>query len=133
MRPLACRISLQISGMRCSKIPNVEGFVIISAATSSVTNSRSLSAASICPCDSGLIFSTRSRLTAVAGLVPWARSRDQDFLPRIALFFQVRANQEQPGHFALRARGGLQRDRVHPGYFKQAFFQQLKNLEAALR
>ena len=41
----------------------------------------------------------------------WIRSMrgiwNQNFLARIALFFQVRANQEQAGEFALCPRGGL--------------------------
>ena len=55
-RACACRMSA-ISAMRSSKMPSVEGLVIISAATSSVTSSRSLST-SIWPCDSDLMFST---------------------------------------------------------------------------
>ena len=43
----------------------------------------------------------RGRIGAVRGI------GDQDFVARIALAFQVRANHQQAGEFALRAGGGL--------------------------
>ena len=53
------------------------------------------------------------------------RVRNQNFPPRIPLLFKVRANQQQSGQLTLRPRGRLQRDRIHPRNFEQAFLQQL--------
>jgi len=61
------------------------------------------------------------------------RIRNQDFLPRISLLLQIRANHQDSGEFAVRARRWLQRDRVHSGDFDQAFAQQLQDLQRALR
>ncbi len=58
---------------------------------------------------------------------------DQNFFTGISLLLQVRADQQQAGHFAMRSGGGLQRDGIHAGDFQQALFEQPQNLEAALR
>ncbi len=58
---------------------------------------------------------------------------DQNFFARIALLLQVRADQQEAGEFALRARGGLQGDGVHAGDFEQALLEKAQDFEAALR
>ena len=59
---------------------------------------------------------------------------DQNFLARASLrVFEVGANQQQAGQFALRARRGLQRAGIHAGNFDEAIQQQLQNFQAALR
>ena len=94
-------------------MPSVEGLVIISAATSGVTSSRSLST-SIWPVRFGLDV-----LDFVAGDHRGGGIRavrgigNQNFLARIALLLEVRADQQQARQFALRARRRLQRDGVH--------------------
>ena len=44
----------------------------------------------------------------------------QNLLARIALRFEKRAHQQDAGEFAMRARGGLQRDGIETGDFAQA-------------
>ena len=58
---------------------------------------------------------------------------NQNFLAGVALFFEVGANQQQAGEFALRARGGLQSDGVHAGDFEEALLQKTQDFQAALR
>ncbi len=48
-------------------------------------------------------------------ICPMRGIRNQYFLAGIPLLFQVRANQQQAGHFAMRPRCGLQRDGIHAG------------------
>ena len=57
---------------------------------------------------------------------------DQDFVARVALAFEIGANHQQAGEFALRAGGGLQRGGVHAGDREQAFLQIVKDAQAAL-
>ena len=58
---------------------------------------------------------------------------NQNLLARISLGLVIRANHQQPGHLAMRARGGLQSDRVHAGDFDQLLAQRLDNLQRTLR
>ena len=59
--------------------------------------------------------------------------RNQNFLARISLVLQIRANHQEAGQFALRARGRLQSGGVHAGDREQALLQIVKNPQAALR
>ena len=67
------------------------------------------------------------------GICAVRRIGNQNLLARIALLFEIGANQQQARQFALRARRRLQRDRVHAGNFQQALFEQPQDLQAALR
>ena len=70
----------------------------------------------------------RGRIGAVRGV------GNQHFLARAPLrIFQIGANQQQSGEFALRSGGGFQRAGIHARDFGQAFQQQFQNLQAALR
>ena len=69
----------------------------------------------------------RSRIRAVR------RIGDENFFARIALRFEISANHQQAGEFALRASDGLESRRVHAGDFEQAFLQIVKDAQAALR
>ena len=72
-------------------------------------------------------------MTAVAGFVPCAESGTKNFLARVPLFFQVGANQQEAGEFALRASGGLQSNYVHARDFEEALLQEAQDFQAALR
>ena len=51
----------------------------------------------------------------------------------MSLRLVIGPHHEQPGHLAVRARRGLQRDRIHAGDFDQAFAQRFQNVQRALR
>ncbi len=58
----------------------------------------------------------------------------QNFFARVSLrVFEVRANEQQAGEFALRARRRFQRARIHARNFDEAILEQLQNFQAALR
>ena len=59
--------------------------------------------------------------------------RNQNFLARRALGLVISAHQQESGQFAMRARGRLQRDRIHAGDFEQAVAQSLHDAQRALR
>ena len=90
---------------------------------------------SIWPRSSERTFSTSyPAITAVAGIGAVRGVRNQNFLARVALrVFQIGANQQQSGQFALRAGGRFERAGVHAGDFGEAIQQQLLNFQAALR
>ena len=69
----------------------------------------------------------RGGIGAVRGI------RDQEFLARIALRFEQRADQQNPGELAVRAGGRLQRDRIHAGDFGENRFERPHYFENALR
>ena len=72
-------------------------------------------------------------MTALAGFVPCAEVGNQtDIAMRFAARFVIRADDEQPGVFALRTGIGLQRNAREAGDFREPVFQLLKkNLIAA--
>ena len=80
--------------MRASKMPSVEGLVIISAATSSVTRSRSFVDVNLAVRFGLDVFDFVAgddgggRIGAVRGI------RDQHFLARIALLFEIGADEQ---------------------------------------
>ena len=58
---------------------------------------------------------------------------NQHLLARIALRLQIRAHQQNAGQLAMRAGGGLQRDRIHAGDFDELLAQHLQDAQRALR
>ena len=60
------------------------------------------------------------------------RVRNQNFLARMSFRLMIRPHQQQPGQFAVRAGGRLQRDRVHAGDFDQAIAERLDDAQRAL-
>ena len=66
------------------------------------------------------------------GIGAVGRIRNQNFAARVAFAFEVGANHQQAGEFALRSGGWLQRDRVHASNREQAFLQIIKDAQAAL-
>ena len=71
--------------------------------------------------------SRRCRIRPMRGI------RRQDALARVALRFQKRAYQQYSCQFAMRARRGLQRNRVEAGDFEQRFFEPRRHFHHALR
>ena len=61
------------------------------------------------------------------------RGDDDAPLVRLAPVGEVRAHEHQPGELALRARGGLERDRVQPADLGEDLLQAPHELERALR
>ena len=59
------------------------------------------------------------------------RIGNQNLLARIAALFEQRANQQDAGELAMRARRGLQRDRVHAGNFGEGRFDRAPSLPSS--
>ena len=72
-------------------------------------------------------------MAAVAGLVPWAESGNQNLLARVAALFEQRADQQDAGELAVRAGRGLEGDRVHAADFGEGRFEGRHDFHAALR
>ena len=124
----------QSCGSPARRRPSVFGLVSISAATSSF----------ICASSAAHIdHAARIRLQILDRVAdhrrrrrirPVRRIRNQHFLARIALSTGgTHATMQESGQFAVRARRGLQRDRVHAGDFDQAFAQRLDDAQRTLR
>ena len=70
---------------------------------------------------------------AVAGLVPCAESGISSFLRGWPLRLEQRADHQDAGELAVRARGRLQRDRVHAGDFGEHLFERRHHFHDSLR
>jgi hypothetical protein len=60
------------------------------------------------------------------------RVGDENFAARIALRFVIGAGEQNASELAMRAGGGLQRDRLHAGDFDERFFQRAQYTECTL-
>ena len=70
----------------------------------------------------------RGRIRAVGGV------RDDDLCPgRIAACKVIRLDEQQAGKLAVRACGGLERERVHTGHFAKQLSRFIQQLQRALR
>ncbi len=66
------------------------------------------------------------------GIGAVGRVGDQDLLARVALRLMPRPHQQNACELAVRASGGLQRDRIHAGDVEQAAPEQIEDFEHAL-
>jgi len=107
-----------ISGIRCSKIPSVDGLVIISAATSSVPGRAAYPHQSVRAIQTDVFdFVARDH-----PLLPDSfRARNPEsktFLRGFPCFSRYARISSRRGHFAMRPCCGLQRDGIHAGDFQ---------------
>src|SRR5262249_24385481 len=67
------------------------------------------------------------------GIGPMSGVRDYDLMTGFTTFLMVSARDKETRQFPLRPCSRMERDSIHPGDFRQGFFETCEQLEGALR